>query len=363
MAFFLLSQGFRHRVVIVHRFYRNVSSDGKRFFRSVLALIIVEIQICVRSHDDIVSETCGFDSAFLSPPRHDDDTVSGFSFKDFIPADNLLAMGLQEFGHVFHDMPLQFLLLGGGCVVFQSQFIGLGLAFRTILPSDFRTFVASDMYVRRREEFHDFGEHPVEEFENGVIAGTQYVIGNSPFRPYLVRSAGTSQFRISRKGSLHVTRKVDLRNDGDVSVRRIFYDFPDLLLSIIAAVRLAVILLGAVIQMSDKGLVPHRTFFYEFRIAFDFHPPALVIRNVPVEHVHVVQRHHVYVCLHFVYREEMAAYVKMRPAIAEMRVVRDFRCREKIFSVAGSGGRKGFPQHLDSIEYSGGSRCRNGDSF
>ena len=65
---FFRSQRSRHRFVAVHSFQRQVTTDTKWFVIYVFSLVIVEIQVCVRCHDDIVFLFRSFDTALFTTP-------------------------------------------------------------------------------------------------------------------------------------------------------------------------------------------------------------------------------------------------------------------------------------------------------
>ena len=130
------------------------------------------------------------------------------------------------------------------------------------------------MYVLRREESHNLFQHVVDEFHCLVVAGAEHVVRHAPHLPNLVRTAGATQFWISRKGCLHVSRQVDFGHNCDVAVGSILHDVANLLLCVEASVRLAVILARIV---ADYGLCALRTNLGEQRILLYLDAPALVI--------------------------------------------------------------------------------------
>ena len=136
----------------------------------------------------------------------------------------------------------------------QSFSLDACLAFRTTLPSRLRTLVASYVNIFRGEDFHDFIEDIVNEFQGFVVAGAKDILADTPGAPYIVRTSCASQFGIGSKGSEHMARHVDFRYDGNMAFSGILHDVATLLLCIESSVGYAVV---AAAVMSDDGL---RTF-------------------------------------------------------------------------------------------------------
>ena len=185
-----------------------------------------------------------FDTAAFTTPGHDCRVRSQTAFQRFVPTDHLTAVGVQELFGFMNHVALQTFLLGMLLVRFQAQGLDACLTLRTGFPLHLRTLVTPYVDVFRRENLDDFGQYVLDELDGLVVSGTQYVVRNAPLGPYLIRTAGTTQFRISGQCSLHVSRQVDFRNDGNVAVCRILYDFLGLFLGIETTVRLAVVFAG-----------------------------------------------------------------------------------------------------------------------
>ena len=126
-------------------------------------------------------------------------------------------------------------------IAFYTQCLDTCLTFRTSLPTHFRTFVTTYMNIFRWENLNDFTQHIVNKLQCLIISGTQYIIRYTPYFPYFIRTACTSQFRISSQSSLHVSRHIDFGNNRNVPVGSISYDFFCFFLSIETTIRLTVI--------------------------------------------------------------------------------------------------------------------------
>ena len=162
-----------------------------------------------------------------------------------------------------------------------------------------------------------------------------------------------------------MAREVHFGYDCNISVCSISDNLAYLLLGVEPSVRSAVIYLRTVIEMPDECFFPYGTDFCQFRIAHDFHSPALVVGYVPVQAVHIVQGHHVDIFLDLLHCEEVPAYIEMRPPVSEFRGVLNPYGRKQYFvfrcffaSVTGDRCCHGFPYCLYAIEDACG--CRGG---
>ena len=138
-------------------------------------------------------------------------------------------------------------------VTLDSQGLDTSLALRTFRPFSVRTFVTSDMDIFRREDIHYFRQDIINKSQHTVVSGTKHLIRYSPYFPNLIRSTCTSQMRISGQCSLHMSRKVDFRNNSDITICSIRYDFSGFFLSIETTVRFSVIFTGITSDYSFRS--------------------------------------------------------------------------------------------------------------
>src|SRR5690606_24123921 len=112
------------------------------------------------------------------------------------------------------------------------------------------------------------------------------------------------------------------RDDGDVARRRMRDDVTYVLFRVEAAVtpRLAGFGIDVFGGGGAGGHAP-RADLRELRIRVDGDAPALVVREVPVQHVELVQRHPVEHALHGPGRDPVARRVQHQPAPGEARLV------------------------------------------
>ena len=118
---FFRSKGSRHRLIAVHPFHRQITSDTERFILSIFSLIIIKIHnCCIRSKS---------------------------AFENLIPTDNLTSVIVQELLYMIDNETLQTFFLTMILIRFQAQRFDTCLTFRTFLPSYLRTFVTTYMDI------------------------------------------------------------------------------------------------------------------------------------------------------------------------------------------------------------------------
>src|SRR5512141_2013631 len=116
---------------------------------------------------------------------------------------------------------------------------------------------------------------------------------------------------------------LDLGNDAHETLACVGDDLTNVVLRVEAAVSLVVEDGGRRIAnlVSDDGAVAPRADVGEARVLLDLDAPSLVVREMPVEGVHLMQREEVDVLLDELLRHEMACRVEMHAAPAEPRPV------------------------------------------
>ena len=129
--------------------------------------------------------------------------------------------------------------------------------------------------------------------------------------------------------------QVYFRNYRNVTFLCIFHDFFRFFLGEETTIRRIVILLCV---SSDYRTTALGTYFRKFRILLNLDTPALIVRQVPVESIHVVQCQQVYILLHEFFWEEMTSYVEVHTAVTETRFVLNFPCRYQDGCFFGFGG-------------------------
>ncbi len=76
--------------------------------------------------------------------------------------------------------------------VLQSQFFDACLAIGTFLPACLGCFVATNVDVFRREDFHHLGQYCLQESECFLLAGAEHIFEDAPLAGYLIRTTGAA---------------------------------------------------------------------------------------------------------------------------------------------------------------------------
>src|SRR5690242_9546824 len=105
-----------------------------------------------------------------------------------------------------------------------------------------------------------------------------------------------------------MARHLHFRNDGDVSRLRIGDDVANLCLRIVAAVTVVMYFTRIVSGLASRAAGTDRR---KSRIFFRFHPPTLVVGEMPMKNIQLVMRGDIDVPLHRCHVVEMAADVEM----------------------------------------------------
>jgi len=335
----------------IDAFQRQITADGKRVVFRVGRLVIVEIEVRVGRHDHIMFLFGSFDTAVYATPAHHRCVRSQSAFQDFVPTDDMPSFAFDEFLHAFDDIALQAFFGRVLVVPFETFRLDAGLALRATFPTHFRAFVTAYMYIFGREEVDHLAEHVFEEDHGFFVTGTDHLVRNAPLCPHFVRSARTTQFGVGRDGCQLVSRKVYFGDDRNETFLGISDHVANFVLRVehAFAIRLAVIFAGVAADDCLPALCPYPG---QFRIFLDLDTPSLVVRQMPMETVHVVQGKNVDKLLDRVGREEMAGNIEVHAAIRETRIVVDADSRKFDGHTFGHGGER-FAQGLHAIENAG----------
>ena len=308
----LFGQLLRHGFQTVHLAHRHVATDTERLRPVVLQLVIVDVAIVRRSHDDTVVLAGSLDAALHASPRHDDAVLAQSALQCLVPTDDGASLGSQVLVHFAVDVGLQLRLPR------ETQFFHLRLTLGAILPAHARTLVASDVDEFRGEHVAQFVIHPFQELQRLGVAGTKHVLGDAPDGPHLVGTARAAQFGIDMQRAQHVTGQVNLGNHVDKTLRGVLHNLAAVPLRVIAAVGLAVVDARVAPQYR---LLPDRTLFGKFGHRLHFEPPSLILGQVPVELIAAVQSQEVDVSLNEIQGEEVARSIEVDTPIGKARLV------------------------------------------
>ncbi|MNU93097.1 hypothetical protein D3C71_830290 [compost metagenome] len=327
----------RHRVVSVDALHRGELGAARRFVRQI-GLQEIQVQRVARGHHHIVTMRSRFDAAFDAAPRHHGGFRWQTAFDDFVPADQLAVVRFQVFFQTLEHVRLQCFL------VLQTQFADIGLHLRRILPLVLHCFVATDVDVLAREHLHDFGQDVFQELQR-FIARIEQVRIHAPVGGRLRRAIHHTVFRIGGNGGLRMAGNIHFRHHGDVACGGVGDHVADLLLRIETAVQMR-----RAVRV-DARFASGRTTtadFGQLRVALDFHAPALVIGEMPMEGVELVRCHGVEQRLDLLDALEVAGRVEHEAAPGKARRVLDAHRREAD-RVGGIAGQQ-LPQRHRAVE-------------
>ncbi len=146
-------------------------------------------------------------------------------------------------------------------------------------------------------------------------------------RRRLEGAAGAAQFGVGGQGRQRMSGHLDLRHDGDVPGRRIGHNRADLGLGVKTGMGHAVMLAGK----TARGARPPRAHLRQPGVALDFDAPALVFGQMPMQHVHFLQRQQVQHAQNAGLALEMPPFVEHVPAPAKARPVRNLHAGDLPF--------------------------------
>ncbi len=124
-----------------------------------------------------------------------------------------------------------------------------------------------------------------------------------------------------------MSRKVNFRDHVNSPFCGVYDDLAQLLLRVVASVESSRRVSAGTVRPEKLLALAPRPDFREERIFPYLDSPTLVIRQVPVELVHLVHRHHVDVPLQLIDAEEMPRAVKVHAPVGEPRPVPDNHVR------------------------------------
>ena len=344
----------------VHLLHGRVSTDGQRFVPGLVGLVVVEVHGRVRRHDDVVAQLRTLGTRLGTSPRHDGGGGVDVAAQQFVPADEALALGVQEFLHALREVALQAVFGTLAAFSLDAFVLDALLAERALLPAVARTLVATDVDVLRGEHVGHLAQHVLHKLEHLLLARTEHVGEHAPVVFHLVRAARAAQFGIGSQCCHHVARHVDFRNHGDEAVGSIFHNLAALVLRVETAVALTVVNDGVAAYDGARAPAAHAR---QLRILLHLEAPALVVSDVPVELVHAVQGNQVDVFLDKLHGIEVARAVQMHAAVGKARLVLNQHCGQADhFRLLLHHGQR-LAQRLDAAEHAGSRLAADGDAL
>ena len=185
--------------------------------------------------------------------------------------------------------------------VLEPELLDARLAVGAFLPVRAGALVAADVDHLAREELDHLVQDVLIHLERRFLAEAEFAA---------VPDAGAAKFRIGGDGGSGMSGDVYLGHDADATRGGVADDVAHLVLGVEVRAVVAVhhvhehrrgALGGRLADGADRG---------ELRVAVDFEPPAVVVREMPVEDVEAVLVHEVERPLYLVHREEVAADVE-----------------------------------------------------
>ena len=309
----------------IDRLRGRISADAEGLAVAFVGLIVVEIHRFVGGHNDVVTQFCGFRTRLGTAPRHNRRCVIDVAAQQLVPADESLALRVQELLDALREIALKMVFGALLALGLQSFLLNALLAELALFPAVARTLVAADVDVFRGEHVDDFGQHVFHEAERLLLTRAEHVGKHAPFVLHLVGAARAAELRIGRQCRHHVAGHVDFGNHRDVAFGCVAHDVATLLLRVETAVANAVV--DGCVAAHNRACAPTAN-RGQLRVFFHFKAPALVVGEVPVELVHAVQGDEVDVFLHEVDGEEVARAVEVHAAIGKARLVLNHHCRQ-----------------------------------
>ena len=243
-------------------------------------------------------------------------------------------------------------LEGGG--VLHAVLLHERLAARTRHPVLARNLVAADVDVLRREKLAHFVKNLFVEFVGLRVRRADDFPENARLRggaaTFDLLLAFAVELGIDRDDRVGMPRHFNLGHDRDVALRSVIENLADLRLRVEErAVGLAVVPPPAAAPFPRRwapGAVLRKIW-----IGVDLDAPALVVGEVPVQHVHFVERHLVEKALDLVDAEEVAAFVEEKPPPMVARGVANLYGGEGVAELAGRARVGGeLAERLDGVE-------------
>ena len=169
---------------------------------------------------------------------------------------------------------------------------------RVVPPLPPVVFVAAQVEIRVREQPAHFGEHRVEHGVGALAGGVEGDVEHPPAHGHGPDGVVAGQARVGRQQRPGVAGQVELRHHPNAQLPGVAHHF-------------FYIFLGVVARGPAHGV--------QARKPPALHPPALVVAQVPVQHVELHGGHAVEVALHGRHRLEVPGGIEQQPAPGKAR--------------------------------------------
>ena len=177
--------------------------------------------------------------------------------------------------------------------------------------------VAADMDVFRREHFRKFCKNTLDKIVRFFFSRAKYFAVDSEFRGHFHGLFAAPELGIRRNRSAGMSRYIELGNYRDKS----FFCKLDDVFYLFLGVKTAVGFLIA------AGFTAHRTVLGKARVFVNLNAPALIVGQMPMEHVEFKKRNCLDILFHDFDREKVSDGVEHISAVRKTRLVVDFATR------------------------------------
>lgn len=210
----------------------------------------------------------------------------------------------------------------------KAELLHERLTLRTLLPAVRRAFVAPDVDVRGWEQRTDLVQDILDEPHALLICRAEAFVLRARQRERApegrIARATTGELGMGGEKRPQVRRHVELGNDLDVARLGVGEN----LLHVLLRVVIRPIRLARHARIRERAAMAHRIrpdspLLMDLRMPPEFKPPAFVIRQMPMEDVHLDAAHQVDVALDRLLAEEMTGLVKHIATPGECRPVAD----------------------------------------
>ena len=284
-------------------------------------LLVVEIGVDVRTHDDVEAGRGGLDAQRLRMPVLHDGVLRRIGGHHLVPPRDAAALLRRGSRHPANEPALE------SALVAKLLVSDPRLALRTLSPRVGDTFVAADVDDLAGKEVHRLRNQVLAHLDHLVVAkaddfgvAVRVVPEQLADERLLAEAIELGEREVERAG---VAGEVDLRHDRHVPFRGELHDVADLRLRVELARRRTDLVVD--VPLAVVGTRPRRAGLVELGIELRLDAPALRIGQVPVKDVHLVVRHPLDDALHRLLAEEVPALVHQRAAPGVFRPVLDLQ--------------------------------------
>ena len=275
----------------------------------------VEVQVVAVLRDHREPGVNGFLQHILAVP-HQHQVVLGevlLPVHDVFPAFQRLAVLGQDLLEPAREIAQQLAL------VRIAELLHQRLALRAMLPGLGRDLLHAHVEILGREDRGNLLDDVLEHRVVLLATDAEHVV-HFALHALHVLLVPAYHLGIRDRQRLGMARQVHLGDDLDVALRGVSHDFAEVVLRIEAAVALAA---GIELLLQRLSVATPGTHRGESRIFLDFHAPAVVVGQVPVELVDLVVGQPVEMAQDIGLVEEAARHVEHAAAPVEAGLVHD----------------------------------------